>query len=447
MKPKRITWTCGAVLAFFIPAALAQAQQAGRQMPVPAARGLALESDSSQPQADTHTLSSIETLGIGSLGVLRSIIDPSFTISQSGDTGIVPGMKNSSTSLGMNLAFDRNWSRSRLIGSYGGAQVLYHPYSALNSRYHNLSVAQEFQFSRWIFRLNDKLTVAPEASFGGLDTGGTNTQRTLKSSLGVNDTILTQRAKRIANTASGEVNYYLSRRSIVTVAGSFASLNFSDPGYIDTQRITGRVGYDYALNPKDSIALLYDHGRTDFSTASVRQQTDTIQLSYGRKVTGRLALQIAAGPQLLRSSSQSSSLDWNLSSTMNYQTRRTQYSVSFDRAPSSGSGVFLGSATNIATASVHHALTRSWAASLGAGYAFDQALVPVNGTIEHFRNWYGNASVGRLVGHHVRFDLNYRFQRQGAGTGTCPVLACGSTQSRHTLGMTLGWHPWSFYPR
>jgi hypothetical protein len=442
MKPKRITSTWAAVLALVIPV-LSQAQQAQRQMPVPAARGSAVESDSSQPRADTHTLSSIENLGIGSLGVVRSIISPSFTFSQSGDTGIVPGTNTSSTSLGMNLAFDRNWSRSRLLGSYSGAQVFYHPYSALNSRYHDLSVAQEFQLSRWVFRLNDRLTVSPEASFGGLDTGGTDTQSTLKSSLGVNDTILTQRAKRIANTASAEANYYLSRRSIVTVAGSFASLNFSDPGFIDTQRITGRVGYDYALNPKDSIAVLYDHGHMDFGTTSGRQQTDTIQLSYGRRITGRLALQIAAGPQLLRSNVQSSSLDWNLSSTLNYQTRRTQYSVSFDRASSTGSGVFQGSATNLAKASVHHALTRFWSVSVGGGYAFDRALAPANGTIEQFHNLYSNASVGRPVGRHVQFDVSYRFQHQGAGAGICPVLVCGSTQSRQALGVTLEWHPWS----
>jgi len=469
MKSKQIIRTCVAVLALYMPAAQAQAQQAPgtgpiapvgpirqggeRQMPVPGARGLALEPDSSQVRADTHTLSSIETLGIGSLALVRSIIDPSFVFSQFGDTGITPGTKSSSTSLGVNLSFDRNGSRSRLTGFYGGAQVLYYPDSSYNTAYHNLAVSQEIRWARWVLRLRDDLLISPEASFGGLDIGGrglsgdANTLNSLQPSAGVSDTILTQRARRLTNTASGEVNYSLSRRSIVTFAGSYASLNFMDPGFIDSRRITGRVGYDYALAPKDSIALFYDYRRTDFSPTSDRLQTDSFQLSYGRKVTGRLAFQIAAGPLLLHSSLRERTLDWTLSGAMTYQTGRSQYSLSYARAPSSGSGVFLGADSHTVTASMRHALTQSWSSSLSAGYAFDQNLAPAGGIVSRFHNWYSSASVKRTMGRHLRLDLSYRFQQQGAGRGTCPVLACGSTQSRQTLGITLEWHPWSIDPR
>jgi hypothetical protein len=96
---------------------------------------------------------------------------------------------------------------------------------------------------------------------------------------------------------------------------------------------------------------------------------------------------------------------------------------------------------------MRHALTPSWLSVLGAGYAFDSNLAPVTGVVNHFGNSYGTADLQRIVGRHFRIDLSYKFQRQAAGTGTCPVLACGSTQSRHTLGVTLGWHPWSLYPR
>lgn len=475
MKSKRIVRTCVAILALYMPAAQAQTQQAQgtgpiapvgpirqgtgsnaqRQMPTPAARGLNLEPgamDAPQVRADTHTLSSIETLGIGSLAVVSSIIDPSFVFGQLGDTGITPGSKSISSSLGVNLSFDRNTSRSSLTGFYGGAQVLYHPDSSYNAVYHKLAVSQEIRWARWVLRLRDDLLISPEASFGGLDMGGLglsggNNLNSLQPSAGASETILTQRAKRLSNTASGEVNYSLSRRSIVTFAGSYASLHFMDPGYIDSRRITGRVGYDYALAPKDSIALFYDYRRTDFSPTSDRLQTDSFQLSYGRKVTGRLALQIAAGPLLLHSSLQDRTLDWTLSGAMTYQTRRSHYSLSYARGPSGGSGVFLGADSHTVTASMRNALTQSWSSSLSAGYAFDQNLAPVNGVVSHFSNWYGSAGLGREFGRHVRFDLTYRFQQQGAGTGTCPVLACGSTQARQTLGVVLAWHPWSITAR
>ena len=475
MKLRRIIRTCVALLALYLPAAQAQTQQAQssgpiapvgpvrqgadnsaqRQLPVPAARGLTLEpaQDFSQLRADTHTLSSIEILGTGALGAVRSLLDPSFSFSQFGDTGIAPGTTSSATSLGVNLSFDRNWSQSRLAGYYSGAQVLYSPNSSYNTAYHNLAVSQEIHRARWVLRLRHDLLLSPEASFGGLDVGGLGLSvgagplNNLQPSSGGNETILTQRAKRLRNTTSGEVNYFLSRRSIVTLAGSYTSLNFTDPGFIENQGITGRVGFDYALAPKDTIALMYDYGRTDFSAASGRLQTDSFQISYGRKVTGRLAFQIAAGPQLLRSSLQDRTLSWTLTSAMTYQTQRNQYSLSYSRAASGGSGVFSGANNNTVKASMRRALTQSWSSSLAAGYAFDKNLAPVSGVVSHFNNWYASASVAREFGRHFRFGLNYGYQRQGAGTGTCPVLACGSTQSRQSLGMTMEWHPWSISPR
>src|SRR3990172_939340 len=130
MKPHRTIWACAAILAVYLPSAQAQTQQPQgaasnipRQMPAPAARGLLLDPDAnpqspSQVRPDTHTLSSIETLGIGTLCALRSIFEPSISFSQSGDTGITAGRVSSATSLGMNLSFDRNWSQSRLTGAY-----------------------------------------------------------------------------------------------------------------------------------------------------------------------------------------------------------------------------------------------------------------------------------------------------------------------------------------
>ena len=186
-----------------------------RQLPIPGARDTSLEPsplDSAQPQAqgDTHTLSSIEMLGVGSLGLVRNFLDPSFRFSQSADTGILPGTTNSVTSLGMNLTFNRNEERSRLTGSYSGAHVLYSPDSAYDTTYHNLSVSQEIHWARWVLRLHDDFAVSSEATFGGLDSGGASTPLAQQSSANVNDTILTQRVRRLNDTTAGEMDYRLS---------------------------------------------------------------------------------------------------------------------------------------------------------------------------------------------------------------------------------------------
>jgi len=162
-----------------------------------------LDSRQAQAQGDTHTLSSIEMFGIGSLGAVRSFLDPSFRFGQAVDTGIIPGVKNSVTSLGMNLAFSRNGGRSTLAGSYSGAHVLYAPSSFCDTTYHNLAISQEVHWARWVLRLRDDMVISPETAFGGLDTGGTGAQIAQQSSAAVNDTILTQRAKRLNDTAAG----------------------------------------------------------------------------------------------------------------------------------------------------------------------------------------------------------------------------------------------------
>jgi hypothetical protein len=460
----QVVRTSIAIAALLLPAGLARAQGLsngpigpiapiqGRQMPVPAARSNDIEPASTQMRADTHTLASIETLGMGSLGALTSFVDPSFRFSQSGQTGTTT-TSNGTSSLGMNLAFDHNWSRSRLTGFYNGAKVLYYPNSVANAAYHNFGIAEELHLDRWVFRIREDLMSSPEATLGGTDIGGlvlsnnASVLNGLQPTTGASDTILTQRARRLQNTASGELNYHLSRRSIVTGAGSYASLTFADGGFIDTHRIGGRFGYDYLLSPKNTIGLIYDYSRTSFGAISPHLQTDSVQLSFGRRLTGRLAFQVMGGPQKISQGTGSRQLTWTVSNNIQYQTRRTGYSLAYSHSSAGGSGVFSGASNHTIGGNVHYALSQGWSASTGAGYAFNQNLAPTTGTVAHFGAWYGSAALERVIGRHLHFALNYGFQLQNAGSGVCPVAGCGSTASRQTVGVTVEWHPMSIRAR
>jgi hypothetical protein len=173
-----------------------------------------------------------------------------------------------------------------------------------------------------------------------------------------------------------------------------------------------------------------------------------VQLAYGRKVTGRAAFQIAAGPQLLRSAGSRRILDWSLTIATTYQTRLAQYSVSYAHGTATGSGVFSGTHTHTIAGGMNYNLMQSWSGSLNGGYAYNQALVPVPGVVNSFGNWYGAANFGRAIGRHLRFVMNYAYQQQNGGAGICPVAACGgAAPSRHIVGATLEWHPWSMVAR
>ena len=462
MSLNSILRTGTAVALLFMTAGLAQAQSTGpiapigpvqsRQLPIPAARGIDVEPGSPQLRSDTHTLASIETLGVGTVGALTNLFDPSFRFAQSGESSSTAA-SNSMSSLGMNLAFDRNSTRSRLTGFYRGAKVLYYPNSAANAAYHNVGVAEELHLNRWVFRLREDLLSSPEANPDGTDigglvlVGGANILNGLQPAAATGDTILTQPTKRLRSTTSGEINYYLSHRSILTVAGYYASLTFPNGGFVDTHRIAGRAGYDYLLSPRNAIGLIYDHSRTDFTGVSSRLRTDAVQLAFGRRVTGRLAFQMMGGPQQITFGTGTRQLVWTVSDAISYQTRRTQYSLTYAHTSSGGSGVLAGASNHTITAGLRHALTQWWSASTNVGYSLDNALAPASGTTSHFRSWYGSATLERAIGRHLHFSMNYGFQRQNTGAGACPVAGCGSTASRQTAGVTLEWHPFSIAAR
>jgi hypothetical protein len=353
----------------------------------------------------------------------------------------------------MNLAFDRNRSRSRLTGVYNGAQVVYYPDSTANAAYHNLVVTDELHLGRSVFRLREDLMSSPEASLGGIDigglilSGGNAVANILQPAAGTGDTILTQRAKRLRSTTSGEVNYYLSRRSILTTTGSYALLTFPNGGYVDSHRIAGRVGYDYLLSPKNMIGLMYDYSRTDFNGVAPRLRTDSLQLAFGHRVTGRLAFQMAGGPQRITLGTGNQQTTWTVSNNINFQTRRTQYFFSYTHSSSSGSGVLPGASNHTARAGIRHAVSQRWSASTSAGYSFDRALAQTTGVVNRFGSWFGTANVERAIGRHVHFSLNYGFQQQNAGAGACPVTGCGPTALHQVVGMTLEWHPFAIEAR
>ena len=460
----KILLTLVAALALFLPAVPAAAQRVpnsgpispvgpvgnSRSVPVAAGRNVDAGPDASQVQPDTHTLSSIESIGSGTLGIVESIFDPSFSFTQSRDTAILPGIKTNVSTLGANLGFNHQWSRAQLTGAYNGAQALYYPDSSFNTANHNLGVVQQFTFSRWLIRLRDDLTVAPDAPFGGLDGGGGALAamgqyglHDLNGAMDDIDAVLTQRAKRIRNMAAAEVNYSLSRRSIVTAAGQFTTTDFSQPGFVESQGINGRVGYDYVLSSRNVIGLMYAYDRTNFTNPTDRTRTDSVQMAFGRRIAGRLAFQIAGGPQMQRSLTQGRNLTWTLTSSMNYGTRRNQYNLSYGHVFSRGSGVFLGASRHTVVATMQRALSGTWTSFLAGGYARNENLTPAPGVVELFSNYYATAGVGRAAGRHLQFNFNYGIQRQIAGAGACPVQACGATQTRHVFGVTLQWHPWT----
>jgi hypothetical protein len=337
---------------------------------------------------------------------------------------------------------------------YSGARTIYHPGSEYDQTFQDLALSQEILGGRWTLRFRDDMSFSPQATFGGLDTGGPSNYAlnsllsSIQPSLAPGQTILTGRSSRLDNTALGEVDYALNRRSSVTFTGSYGLLHFLGPGYIDSQVVSGRAGYNYSLSPRDQISVIYGYSRTSFRGIPGTIDTDMAQLAFGRKVTGRLAWQVAGGPQILRyngfGTSATHQLSWNVNSALSYAMRRTGYSLTYSHGMTSGSGVIFGAETNNITASISHSFTRFWSGGIEGGYALNSYLHTTSTTTGRFSNWFGGLNLGRQVGRHMWFSLNYGFQEQNANGVVCQVASCGFAGLRQVVGITMRWHPMPF---
>ena len=194
------------------------------------------------------------------------------------------------------------------------------------------------------------------------------------------ETINTSQAMRYRNSILGQAEYSFSRRSAFTFSGSYGLLHFTGTGYFNSTMVDGQAGYDYLLDPSNSIAILASYGRIDYTGTGISSTgTSTIgtgnsvqdyvgALAYGRKITGRLAFQVAAGPQEILFTGAGGVGNFHLlfasvNSALTYERRRSGLSFSYGRGLTGGSGVFLGATSNTFSGSAHYQFTRFWTGS------------------------------------------------------------------------------------
>src|SRR6202023_3805119 len=82
------------------------------------------------------------------------------------------------------------------------------------------------------------------------------------------------------------------------LAGSYGLLRFVEPGNIDSNDTIFSAGYSYAVTKSDTVGLLYRFSDYRYLGDPQAIGDHVAQVAYGRKVTGRLALQLFIGPEI-----------------------------------------------------------------------------------------------------------------------------------------------------
>jgi len=178
-----------------------------------------------------------------------------------------------------------------------------------------------------------------------------------------------------------------------------------------------------------------------FRYPGITQSMDAhfIAFSYGRRVTGRLALQLFGGPEFLTITIPGQSDIRSMASggaSATYRWLKTETSITYWRGLTAGSGVLTGAQTDVVSARLSRQLTRAWSGALAGSLHANSAVPrPNSGTAtQTYDYWTGAADLTRRLGHFARLSLFYSYQTQNSNQAFSSGDGSGQSFSRHIFG-------------
>jgi hypothetical protein len=249
----------------------------------------------------------------------------------------------------------------------------------------------------------------------------------------------------------------LTARSSITIAGGYSLLHYFDNDFLDFGDAIAQVGFNRQLTRKDTFAVFYRFSGYRYSGFNQSINDNSFQVSYGRRVTGRMSFQITGGPDIAfvtepltttstaapASTAQSRVLYWSLSSVLNYRLERTGFGVSYNHGVSGGSGVLAGAIANTAQGSADRQLTRQVTGRAYVGYSHNtgiNGLATLTPGIQSYGYWFGGVGFTRSFGRELELDLDYLLQHQTSNgifiVGTTPITSI----TRQQISIGFSWH-------
>jgi hypothetical protein len=409
--------------------------------------------DSGQVTPDTRPLTGIQPFTLGSSGTARNFLLPSVHFMQSIDTNVANSSTGSGiggvSSLSWNLDLQRIRQRSETTVQYAGGRTFYLNQPGLNADGQQLGITELYQFRRVTLTLKDDVSYLPDVGFAytylptPIDTG-------LITGLTPAQSILTTFSSRVSNTVAGQLDFALGARTSITTSGSFGILRFPNATAVDSNQGTFQLGLNRSLDATDTVGLSYGVSTLSFHAPTGDQSmlAHNLQVAYGRRITGRMALQLSGGPQIrdFRNAiyGASSTISWTVTGSMSYQMRRAMLGLSYGHVLSGGSGVLIGADSDIFQASIGLPITRTWSSSINWSYSHNASLLQfaTGGFEGRFNSEVLSARVSRPLNHQLSAGFSYTLLHQSTGTtgtGVCSGSVCGSSFLRHAFGIGIDW--------
>ncbi|HXN73362.1 MAG TPA: hypothetical protein VN861_12520 [Candidatus Acidoferrales bacterium] len=472
---RKTSYIFGLAIYIAMGASSARAQQQTQDQPIPAYHSpLASQADNPDPNApvpqllpDNHALTGAQdpTLGVPSTNHSYWTPHVDVAVTLDSEPPVSGGGGGWTTWTTLTGGVDLRWlsGRSDMKVNYVGGGVFSNDGASSNGIVQDLNFVDRFNFRRWALTVIEQAAYTPETAFGSGGFPGISVPGGAPGLGGLipGQTIITSEGQRFFNTSLGEVDVFLTPRSSLTFSGGYSLLHSFGQDLLDYGDVIAQAGYNYQATRKDSVGISYVFSGFRYNDFDESINTNTLLLSYGRNITGRLAFRIGAGPEFASinvpiipgtgvgtigptSGGSTSNLYWFLSTSVQYQLQRTALAATYSHGVAGGSGVFGGSLADTVTGSASRQLSRISNGTWILGYSRNSGLT-VNGlpqipnSNQTFDYWFTGLNYTRSWGRSLNLNVGYQLQYQNSNSSFCVGAGCGSSFTRNLITFGVGW--------
>ena len=410
---------------------------------------------------DTRSLAGVQTISLGVPALQHSYWQPSFNAVVAGDSSplLTPGSSSwtSWTTLLGSVDVRAVSGRSDFTLDYVGGGSLSNDATVQNAIVQEAQLGERISGRRVSLAFLDQALYIPETSFGygGLSAlslpGGAVLG--VQPSLVPSETILSARGQRLINSSLVEIDALVTHRLTFTVAGGYALLHYYNDDPLDFNNAIGQAGLSFDLSRHDAIGLVYRYNSYRFPNGDETLIGHIGELTYGRRVTGKLAFEIGGGAEYAifrlpglpsTVTSWPNSVYWIADGSLSYALRRTVMTLGYDHGVAGGSGVLSGALGDTVTGSVSSQFSRTLRGDFTGGYARSSELSIVSSTKSTssptFDYFFGTAGLTRPWGRNMTISLGYLVQYQSTSATYCIGTACGTSILRHQISLGFNVH-------
>jgi hypothetical protein len=419
--------------------------------------------------SENPPITSLDSPSLEPLAAARSFLQPGAHVSQSFDSN-VNSATSSSSDAGVTRAFgsidlQRLWQNYQTSLNYVGGGVFYENAGRDASQLHSMDFDQRVLWRTGELAARDSFSYLPEGSFGYGAYGGAGNLGNIGGTgglaggglggstfFGPGQFASIGQQPRMTNTALLQINENLNPRSSFTLTGSYGLVHYFDnsAGFFNSRQVTAQAGYNYQLNRRDQLALVYGFQSFRYPTETGGHfTTHLLHVLYGHRVSGRMDIVLGGGPQVTIIDNPMTGSDTRISASgrasLRYRFSTTSVSLSYDHFNTSGSGLFAGATSDVARFSINHPFSRMWSMNADVGYTHNgrvQSVTAVNATSYDYL--YAGAGLQRKLGRYFSTYLSYQFNYllfDGSTSCSTPGTTCSANSARHVALIGLDWHP------